>query len=291
MAAKKRSTNPCPQPAGVLVVIGGHENKGEASPDDKEAPSTFQQLDVLKTFKECIRKKSPSVEVITTASSMPAETFRDYKNVFEKLGFGQISHIHHHNRKEAVDDDLEERVKNADAFFLTGGDQLKLTAIYGGTPFLTLLKERYIHNAVVIGGTSAGAMALSTPMIYAGNEEVQEIGGEIKITTGLEFLKDVCIDTHFVNRSRFVRMAQVVTTNPSCIGMGLDEDTAIIVRHGYSAEVVGSGIMIVIDGFSITETNVGDFDSKKPITARNLNVHLLSTGDQYEIPQVNPPHQ
>jgi len=291
MATKRKKGDACPEPAGTLLIIGGHENKGEDGSDGKVKPSTFQRLDVLKTFKDCIHKKSPSVEVITTASGVPQEAFQEYKKIFEELGFSKVGHINHGTRKEVLDDSLEERVNQADAFFLTGGDQLKLTAIYGGTRFLTVLKERYIQHPVVVGGTSAGAMALSTPMIYAGNEDVQEIGGEIKITTGLEFLKDVCIDTHFVNRSRFVRMAQVVITNPTCIGIGLDEDTAIIVRNGSFAEVVGSGIVIVIDGFSITQTNVNEFDSKKAITARNLNVNLLSTGDQYEIPQVNPPHQ
>ena len=130
-------------------------------------------------------------------------------------------------------------MKMADAIFFAGGDQLLLTSLYGGSPFLTLLKERYIHHKFVIAGTSAGAMALSTPMIYAGNKDVQEVSGEIKVTTGLEFLKDVSVDTHFVQRSRFVRLAQVIATNPGCLGMGIEEDTAVVVRRGVEAEVAG----------------------------------------------------
>lgn len=286
-----RQHTSCPVPSGTLVIIGGHENKGEGGPNDKVKPSTFRRLDVLKQFRACIHKKKPSVEVITTASGVEHESFQEYKKVFEELEFGHVGHIHHNLRKDVLEDDLEERMKKADAFFFAGGDQLKLTALYGGTKFLIDLKKRYIHSPVVIGGTSAGAMALSTPMIYAGTEEVQEMGGAIKITTGLEFLKDVCIDTHFVNRSRFVRMSQVIITNPTCIGIGLEEDTAIIVRNGSQAEVIGSGIAIIIDGFDIEKTNVEEFGDEKPITARNLKVHLLSQGEQYQIPQMNPPHQ
>ena len=128
-------------------------------------------------------------------------------------------------------------------------------------------------------------------MIYAGNNEVQEIGGEIKITTGLEFLKDVCIDTHFTQRARFVRMAQVIVTNPSCIGIGIGENTALVVRNGLKAEVIGSGLVIVIDGFHIGKANVDDFLRGKPIRIRDLKVHILSTGDQSLIPQANPPHK
>jgi cyanophycinase len=179
----------------------------------------------------------------------------------------------------------------ADAFFFTGGDQLKLTSIYGGTSFLTQLKERYINETIVIAGTSAGAMALSTPMIYAGNDEVQELGGEIKVTMGLEFLRDVCIDTHFVHRGRFIRMAQVVVTNPTCIGIGIEEDTAVVLRNGVEAEVIGTGTVIVLEGFDIAEASIDDFGGKKPITIRDLKMHILSSGNKYEIKQANPPHK
>lgn len=285
------SENSCPVPTGSLVIIGGNENKGEENPSNKKKPTDFIRLQVLETFKKQIHKKDPVVEVITTASSEGADMFRDYKKAFEQVGITNLGHLHHNNRKEVLADDLDERIRKADAFFFSGGDQLKLTSYYGGTRFLTHLKERYIREKVVIAGTSAGAMALSTPMIYAGNQEVQEMGGAIKITTGLEFLRDVCIDTHFVHRGRFVRMAQVIVTNPTCIGIGIEEDTAIVVHNGINAEVVGTGLVIVIEGFDIEEVNIADFTSDVPIKARNLKVHLLSDGDFYEIPQINPPHK
>ena len=283
--------NPCPVPAGTLVIIGGNENKGEEQPENKQKPSDFIKLQVLETFKKQISKKEPVVEIITTASSEGDELFHDYVKAFGQVGISKLGHIHHHSRKEVMENDITERIKNADGFFFSGGDQLKLTGYYGGTAFLTQLKERYIREKIVVAGTSAGAMALSTPMIYAGNEEVQEMGGAIKVTTGLEFLRDVCVDTHFVHRGRFVRMSQVIITNPTCIGIGIEEDTAIVVHHGIQAEVVGTGLVIVIEGFEIEDTNINEFAADKPIKARNLKVHLLSDGDIYEIPQLNPPHK
>ena len=282
-------------PKGVLVIIGGAEEKTlekvEQEKEKRERENGHEEQVVLKTFVDLMnRKESPLIEVVTTASGNPEASFADYKKVFGELGIRRIHHLHHNSRGEVLDDKLDKKVAEADAFFFTGGDQLRLTSVYGGTPFLTDLKKRYIKDRVIIGGTSAGAMALSTPMIYAGNKEVQQLGGEIKITTGLEFLKDVCIDTHFVDRGRFVRMAQVVETNPTCIGIGIEEDTAIVVRNGFEAEVVGSGMVIVIEGFHIRETNIDEFTEKKVMSVKDLKVHILGPGYQFEIPQCNPPH-
>lgn len=288
---KNKHENHCPIPQGTLVVIGGKENKGEDAPENKKKPADFIKLEVLETFKNATHKKDPLIEVITTASAEGPESFQDYLRVFEKIGINKIGHIHHNTREEVLQDPMLERLKVADGIFFSGGDQLKLTAYYGGTRFLTYLKQRYISEALAVGGTSAGAMALSTPMIYAGNKEVQELGGEIKVTTGLEFLKDVCIDTHFVHRGRFVRMAQVVVTNPTCIGIGIEEDTAILVKEGLEMQVKGTGLVIVIEGFAISTSSIKEFSEDKPVTARDLKVHLLADGDTYIIPQVNPPHK
>ena len=286
---KSTAPNSCPVPKGILVIIGGKEDKGiDTDPEEKNKES---HLEILKAFIKFIGKDQPVVEIITTASSEGEEMFDDYKKAFNELNISSTGHIHHNSRKEVLQDDLSERLEKADAFFFTGGDQLILTSIYGGTRFLTNLKERYIHEKVVIGGTSAGAMAMSTPMIFAGNKSVQQMTGEIKITTGLEFLKDVCIDTHFIDRSRFVRMAQVVATNPTCIGIGIEENTAIVITDGVNADVIGTGVITVIEGFDISVSNIVDFSEKCPVFMEDLRVHLLARGRKYEIPQINPQHK
>jgi len=288
---KNKNISDCPYPQGVLLIIGGKESKSDEEPENKETPHNFTGAEILKTLIELTQKSNPVIEVITSASSVSDEVFADYKKVFTELGVSNLGHIHHKTRKEVLEDNLPERIEKADVIFFSGGDQLLLTSLYGGTTFLRRLKERYINEKIVIAGTSAGAMAMSTPMIYAGSKEVQELGGEIKVTTGLEFLKDVCIDTHFVHRGRFIRLAQVIATNPTSIGIGIEEDTAIIVRNGVDAEVIGSGTIIIFEGYNITETNVDEFGSKKPISIRNLKVHILSFGDLYSIEILNPPHK
>jgi cyanophycinase len=290
--ADKVAISRIPAPKGTLVVIGGAENKGQENLEKKQAPNNFTGLEILRTFVELTRKENPVIEVITSASSVGDESFEDYNKVFTELGVKKIGHIHHKSRKEILDENaaLVERISRADAVFFSGGDQLLLTSLYGGTLMLKRLKERYIDEQVVIGGTSAGAMALSTPMIYAGSKEVQELAGEIKITTGLEFLKDVCVDTHFVHRGRFIRLAQVIATNPTSIGIGIEEDTAMVIHGGTEAEIIGSGTIIIFEGYDITETNVDEFGSKKPITIRNLKMHILSKGDSYCFKHLNPAH-
>ena len=288
--SKAKNKN-CPVPAGKLLIIGGAENKGEEEVKKKQTPSDFERLQVLKKFIELSGKKNPVVEIITSASNKGDDSFKEYKKAFDELNVTSVGHLHHTTRKEVLEDKgLLDRMEKANAIFFAGGDQLKYTYLYGGTAFITRLKQRYIRENMVIGGTSAGAMAMSTPMIYAGNDEVHEIGGMIKVTTGLEFLKDVCIDTHFVHRGRFVRMAQVVVTNPTCLGIGIEEDTAIIVSNGLDVEVVGTGTVIIIEGLHISEANIEDFTSDKPVTMRNLKVHILSDRDTYQIIQSNPPH-
>ena len=288
----KKVENHCPVPSGTLVIIGGKENKGEEEPENKKKPSNFIKLEVLEAFKAATHKREPRIEVVTTASEDSSGSFADYKKVFEKIGIADVGHVHHNSREEVLADiEVIERLQKADGFFFSGGDQLKLTGYYGGTDFLAQLKHRYISEGLAIGGTSAGAMALSTPMIYAGSAEVQELAGEIKLTTGLEFLKDVCIDTHFVHRGRFIRMAQVVITNPTCIGIGIEEDTAVIITNGLDVEVAGTGLVVIIEGFDITGSNINQFADDKPITARYLRVHLLASSDKYQIPRLNPPHK
>lgn len=278
--------NTCPVPKGILLVIGGKEDK-QIDPEEKDE----NHLKILKSFLQLSKKQAPCVEIITTASSEGEDMFEDYRKVFENIGVKNTGHIHHKQRKDVLNDDLTERINKADAFFFTGGDQLLLSSLYGGTDFLTRLKERYIYEQIIIAGTSAGAMALSTPMIYAGNDKKQEFTGAIKITTGLEFLKDVCVDTHFIDRARFVRMAQVIATNPTSVGIGIDENTALIVRNGIEAEVIGNGLVTVIEGFSIASSNVTEFGDGNKIMIQDMRVHLLAEGSNYHIQQINPPHK
>src|SRR5687767_7663217 len=140
----------------------------------------------------------------------------------------------------------------------SGGNQLRLAATYGGTEFLKIIKKRYREENFVIAGTSAGAMAMSKTMIYEGNATRAHLKGEVKMTTGLGFVSKVIIDSHFEKRGRFGRLAQSVATNPMCIGIGLGEDTGMLIIGGDKMEAIGSGLVIIIDGHDIMHCNIAD---------------------------------
>lgn len=247
---------------------------------------------ILKDYVELITVENPVIELVTSAGSVDVEdTFREYREIFEKHISCTVNHIHHDRREDIKAEEVEARIKAADAVFFAGGDQLKLTSVYGGTGFLFLLKHRYIYEGLIIGGTSAGAMVLSTPMIFAGTGADEMIAGEVKITTGFEFLRDVCIDTHFVARGRIARLAQVVATNLSTVGWGIEEDTAVIVENGTEARVAGKGVVLILDGKESFGNNITEFDKRKAISIRNMKLTILARDEQFDIHQMNPPHK
>jgi cyanophycinase len=283
--------NRCPTPNGALLIIGGAEAKNKPLAQGEDEVKE-RHLDILEKFLQLTTVKEPRIEIITTASSeKPEDTFGQYKEAFASICKCTVNHIHHNSREEIRMGELRERLSAAHGIFLAGGDQLKNTSVYGGTEVLSLLKERYIYENLVVAGTSAGAMALSTPMIYAGVGRDEMIAGNVKVTMGLEFMKDVCVDTHFVDRGRFVRMAQVIASNPSAIGIGIEENTAIIVKGGVNFEVIGFGVVIIIDARESFGTNVTDFNDDNLLSIRGLKVEILSRGETYVIPQTNEPHK
>ncbi len=164
----------------------------------------------------------------------------------------------------------------------SGGNQLRLSSTFGGTAFLEKLLDRYHHEpGFVVAGTSAGAMAMSNTMIYEGNATRAHLKGEVKITTGLGFMQDVIFDSHFEKRGRFGRLAQAVASNPSCIGIGLGEDTAMLITDSNKMEAIGSGLVMIIDGHDIQHSNIADIPYGNPISIENLKVHFCEHGNGY----------
>src|SRR5690606_15902723 len=150
-------------------------------------------------------------------------------------------------REDAANEKYIKRIKKCNGVMFTGGNQLRLSTIFGGTEILNIISERYMKEAFVVAGTSAGAMAMSNTMIYQGSSSGALIKGEVKITTGLALLRNVIIDSHFDKRGRFGRLTQAVASNPSCIGIGLGEDTGVLITEGHKMEVIGSGLVIIFD--------------------------------------------
>ncbi len=271
-------------PKGKLISVGGAEDKGTDLEQGfiQRNRLNFFELGILKRFIDEVGGVEKRIEVITTASSIPVEVGENYLDAFGKIGCKNIGVIDIRKREDVFEEAFINRVKKADGIMFSGGDQLRLTSIFGGTEIYNVLHDRYFNeDGFVIAGTSAGAMAMSNTMIYQGKSELAHLKGEVKITTGLAFMGNVIIDSHFDKRGRFNRLAQAVASNPQCTGIGLGEDTGVIVTGGNSLEVVGSGAVVIVDGRDIRHTNITEVGMGEPIALDNLRVSIMVRGNRY----------
>lgn len=271
-------------PKGKLISVGGAEDKGTDLEQGfiQRNRLNFFELGILKRIVNEVGGTDKRIEVITTASSIPSEVGENYLGAFGKIGCTNVGIIDIRKREDVFNDEFVNRVKAADGIMFSGGDQLRLTSIFGGTEVYNILHERYLNETgFVIAGTSAGAMAMSNTMIYQGKSELAHLKGEVKITTGLAFMANVIIDSHFDKRGRFNRLAQAVASNPQCTGIGLGEDTGVIVTDGNNLEVVGSGAVVIVDGKDIRHSNITEVNMGEPIAVENLRVSIMVRGNQY----------
>lgn len=273
---------------GKLIIIGGAIDKGsftEVSFDKNVANNlNFFEKGILKRIiKESRLGPESRIEIVTTASSIPMDVGSEYIRAFNYLGSNNVGALHIQKREEASTDEILERVEKADVMMFTGGDQLRLTSILGGTRFHKVLTEKYRNEEFVYAGTSAGAAAASASMIYQGTSKEALLKGEIKITSGLDLIENVIIDTHFVSRGRIGRLFQAVVSNPSVLGIGLGEDTGLLIKNGSCMEAIGSGLVILVDGRQIKDTNLTDVPLGAPISINNLIVHVMSQDDKYDL--------
>jgi len=267
------------KPKGKLLIIGGAEDKvGHPDPEISDENRDFQPLEILSELvpTEGDRKVT---EIITTASSVPDEVETSYREAFANMGFHNVQFLHIGNRPEADNPVYVERIKEAYAVFFSGGDQFRLATILGDSAVVEAIQERYWSDKeFILAGTSAGAMALSELMIYEAGHNEAMIAGSVRMSSGLRFISGCIIDTHFVKRGRFERLAQSLIMNPTCIGIGIGENTALLVKGGDRAECKGSGMVTIIDGKNIGHTNVAYAEKNIPLSVEGLTVHILSRG-------------
>jgi cyanophycinase len=270
-------------PTGKLIAVGGAEDKGTdlEKGEIHRNNLNFFELQILRRLVEEAGGAGSRIEVVTTASMIPQEVGNNYLNAFGKIGCTNIGVMHIRTRKDALDDEYLERIRHCDAVMFTGGNQMRLSATFGGSDFLDILHHRYEHESFVLAGTSAGAMAMSKTMIYEGNSTRAHLKGEVKMTAGLGFINKTIIDSHFEKRGRFGRLAQAVATNPMCVGIGLGEDTGMLITDGNKMEAIGSGLVIIIDGFDIQHCNIADIPDGNPVSIENLKVHFCEKGNGY----------
>ena len=273
-------------PKGKLIIIGGSVDKGSFSVDASDLPKMlkfFEQGILYRIIRESAKSNLSRIEIITTASSIPEEVGGEYVNAFSKLNVLNVGVLNIKTREEANAVENIERLKNADIVMFTGGDQLRLTSIFGGTAFHTMLLDKYENEEFVISGTSAGAAASSNNMIYQGSSQGALLKGEVKITGGLGFINNVIIDTHFVQRGRIGRLLYACASNPVNLGIGLGEDTGLLITDGNSMEAIGSGLIILVDATNMKKTNMTDVEMGEPVSIENLIVHVMSLGDHFDL--------
>jgi cyanophycinase len=273
---------------GKLIIIGGAVDKGSFTETDLDKNVSnnlnFFETGILKRIiVESRLKENSRFEVITTASRIPREIGPEYVKALNYLGANNVDVLHIEKREQATDPIVLERLKAADVVMFTGGDQLRLTSILGGTSFHDILLEKYKNEDFIYAGTSAGAAAASNNMIYQGSSHEALLKGEVKISSGLGLIDDVIIDTHFVQRGRIGRLFQAVVGNPKTLGIGLGEDTGLLITNGFQMEAIGSGLVILVDGKQIKDTNLTEVELGQPISINNFVVHVMSMNDKYDL--------
>ncbi|SFB23772.1 cyanophycinase [Flavobacterium swingsii] len=273
---------------GKLIIIGGAVDKGSFTETDLDRNAAknlnFFETGILKRILDESKHKLESrIEVITTASKIPKEIGPEYVKALSYLGANNVDVLNIERREEAMDPEIVARLKAADVVMFTGGDQLRLTSILGGTPFHDLLLEKYHNEDFIYAGTSAGAAAASNNMIYQGSSSEALLKGEVKITSGLGLIDGVIIDTHFVQRGRIGRLFQSVVGNPKVLGIGLGEDTGLLITDGKQMEAIGSGLVILVDGREIKDTNLTQIELGQPISISHLVTHVMSKHDTFSL--------
>lgn len=266
---------------GILIPIGGNEDKGMNV--DERHRLDFVTEGILSRVVRESGGVNANIVVIPTASSIPVEVGENYLDAFDKLGCKNVKVLDIRTREQAESAEMMRAIADADCIMFSGGDQSNISEIIGGTTMHDLMMDRIKNDPIVIAGTSAGAMAMSYEMIRGGSSEESLLAGSVRMGNGLGFMPELIIDSHFIARGRFGRLAEAVAHFPNLIGIGLAEDTGIIIRHGESFKVIGSGMVIMFDGGSLSHNNASILEEGTPMTMANLTTHVLSNGDQYHI--------
>jgi cyanophycinase len=253
---------------GSLVIIGGHE--------EKEGQALI--------LREVARRVGTGkLLVATLASGVPGEMWRDYQRAFIALGVKRVEHLDIPSREALLRDPRPEILEDASVVFFTGGGQLRITTVFGGTELCERIQEFYRRGGT-IAGTSAGASVMSDTMLVSGDgDESHRIGSSLQMAPGLGYIKDVIVDQHFAERGRIGRLLGAVAQNPRLLGVGLDENTAIVVEGEMRVRVIGEGGVYLVDGRGVTATNLSDEDRDRTLSIFDVRLHLLSQGDEFDL--------
>lgn len=260
--------------SGNLIIIGGAE--------DKEG-----KKEILRRVCDSIDKNEEILLVATIATEYPKEVADKYKEVFEELDVKKIKVLDITERSDAYEEININLIKESSLIFFTGGDQLRITSLIGGTPVYDELKKSFSKGSFIVG-TSAGASVMSDTMIVQGEDDDSPRKCTLNMSPGLGLIKGVIIDQHFAQRGRMGRLLAGIAQNPEVLGIGIDENTGIIVNQSGMIEVIGEGAVYFIDGSTITYTNVSELHADDILSIHNIKLHILTSNNKFDLIKKSP---
>src|SRR5262247_3867037 len=261
-------------PSGSLFAIGGAEDR-----EDTKI--------ILSLLAE--RIGSGKLVVSTLASEYGDELWEIYRKLFTSMGVKHIKHLGMNHREESSKDPRLGMLADATAVFFTGGDQLRITTRLGGTPLSERIEEIYRQGGI-IAGTSAGATALGEMMLVGSPAEGVCKLRDVRMTPGLGLAKNMIIDQHFSERGRIRRLLAAVAENPRMLGIGVDEDTAVVIEGDGTFHALGSGAVYVVDGHDLSHTNFSEASFSRAMSVFGVKLHVLSSGDSFDLSSRHPAH-
>ena len=273
---KQNMTNNNDSATRTLIIIGGHE--------DKESDKVI--------LRELLRHTGDGRIVVTTvASHQPEGYFQSYEEAFGDLGMKELVELDIPDRLAAHDEEKLSLLEDAAAVFFTGGDQLKVASQLGCTPVFKRIRQIYQRGGV-IAGTSAGASVMCETMLVKGRSKETHRIGDLHMAPGLGLIRDVIIDQHFAERGRIGRLLGAIAHNPEKLGIGIDEDTAIVVQDETHFKVVGSGGVYIADASEAVYSNIAEGGKDEALSLHDLRLHVLSHGDSCDLETRRPkPHK
>jgi cyanophycinase len=265
------------QARGKLIIIGGHEDKAND-------PS------ILELVAKEVKRLKGSLVITTVASNVPDELVDEYIPAFKDLGVQHIDVLDIRSREDAYDEATVRKLEDAAVIFFTGGDQLRITSQIGDSPIYRRMKDLFADGGTVVG-TSAGAAVLPETMLVSGASDESSEVSALGMAPGLGLIQGVVIDSHFAQRGRMGRLLGAVAQNPKNLGLGIDENTAIVVEHEKQFRVIGAGAVYVVDGAGISYSSLSEKHPEGIISIYDVRLHVLGEGDCFDLVNRRPEMQ
>lgn len=255
---------------GHLVIIGGAEDK-------------YNERRLLRKFVALAGESEARILIVPVASDYPEFSADVYTQTFRNLGLQSVKVLRATSRQAVIDADAKNLLEDATGVFLSGGDQMRLVSMLGGTEFARLLEERVRRSPLVLAGSSAGASGMSATMIVRGDPTSHPNKSSIRLSPGLGILQNIIIDQHFTERGRLSRLITAVSYNPRQLGLGIDENTAVIISNDGTLEVCGDGTVTIVDGSRISYNDIAEVEDSQPFAVAGVQLHILRDGLRYDI--------